>query len=272
MSRRGFWPKLIACDLDGTLLRTDFTVSGYTRSVLREVADRGVPFVIATGRSIGTWLPTASRLPVLSPVVCASGAVIVEPDGSRTLAEWPITPANLAAGISALSRAYPDAAFGVERGVELAYEPRYRPTVWAPRRLARQVDSEELHAVPAHLLRIQTTVTDAHCLPAADGTGLTVMASSPTTAEAIKPNASKANAVAWLAEQHGIYADEVLAFGDLINDVALLRWAGVGVAVANAHPLARAAATEMTASCDDDGVARYLDRLLQERPRTHGSR
>ena len=257
-----FRPKLVACDLDGTLLRSDFTFSAYTGLVLRRLADIGVPFVIATGRALGTWLPMLDRLAVSAPVVCANGALVTDPDGSRVLAEWPISRRDIAAEVAILRDRYADVMFGVERGADLLHEAGYRPTVWAPHRSTRCVDTLELHATPAHLLRIQTTSTDARTLALSDGCGLVMTDSGASTAEAVAGGVSKASAVAWLAAHHGIDATDVLAFGDHSNDVSLLRWAGRGVAVANASADAMGVADDTTGSCDDDGVAIYLDRTF----------
>jgi hydroxymethylpyrimidine pyrophosphatase-like HAD family hydrolase len=73
---------------------------------------------------------------------------------------------------------------------------------------------------------------------------------------------SKAVALSRLADELGVPADEVVAFGDMPNDVPMLGWAGHAVAVANAHPDVLAAADEITASNDDDGVAQVIERLL----------
>ena len=69
---------------------------------------------------------------------------------------------------------------------------------------------------------------------------------------------TKAAGLAWLCERHGVTADQVVAFGDMPNDIPLLSWAGRGVAVGNAHPALRAVADEVTDTNDEDGVARYL--------------
>jgi len=71
---------------------------------------------------------------------------------------------------------------------------------------------------------------------------------------------SKASGLATVCAELGVAADDVVAFGDMPNDLPMLAWAGTGVAVANAHPEVLAAADEVTASNDDDGVAAYLSR------------
>ena len=83
--------------------------------------------------------------------------------------------------------------------------------------------------------------------------------------ELSRPDITKAATVERLLIDSGIAAHEVVAFGDMPNDLALIEWAGLGVAVANAHPRLRAAADEVTASNDDDGVALVIERILTER-------
>jgi hypothetical protein len=73
---------------------------------------------------------------------------------------------------------------------------------------------------------------------------------------------SKASTLERVASQWDVHADHVVAIGDMPNDIPMIRWAGRGVAVANAHPTVRAVADEVTASNDDDGVAMVLERLL----------
>jgi len=82
--------------------------------------------------------------------------------------------------------------------------------------------------------------------------------------EIAAPGVSKAFALEKVAEEHGITAAEVVAFGDMPNDIPLLTWAGHGVAVANAHDETKAVADEITASNDDDGVALVIERLLDQ--------
>ncbi|HTU08153.1 MAG TPA: HAD family hydrolase, partial [Trebonia sp.] len=86
--------------------------------------------------------------------------------------------------------------------------------------------------------------------------------------EAAAVGVSKATAVAELAASHGISPGEVLAFGDMPNDLPMLSWAGTSCAVANAHPAVLAAASRVIGGHDDDGVAEYLEKLFPVRGET----
>ncbi|MEV6970538.1 HAD-IIB family hydrolase [Hamadaea sp. NPDC051192] len=254
---------MIVSDLDATLLRSDFTISNDTLAVLSRVHELNIPFVIATGRALGTWQPMIQRLPVRDPVITANGALITKPGSYDPLAEWPLSPSDLADAIGRLRATHGDVTCGVERGIELLHEPGYRPATWVPNRITRQVSTRELVAEPAHLLRIQSRTTDLTTVATVNDLRLSVTLSSATSAEAVADTVSKATAAAWLTHHYGIAATEVLAFGDFTNDVALLKWAGHGVAVGNACDDAITAADEVTASCDDDGVARYLRPIIE---------
>ena len=97
---------------------------------------------------------------------------------------------------------------------------------------------------------------------AVDGLVEVTHSSSSGLVEMSATGVTKATGLAALSERLGIAAADVLAFGDMPNDVPMLRWAGRGIAVANAHPQARAAADGYTLSNVDDGVAAYLERLV----------
>ena len=87
--------------------------------------------------------------------------------------------------------------------------------------------------------------------------------SAPTGRWTSAPGVSKASALADLCAERGIHRADVIAFGDMPNDLPMLSWAGHGVAVANAHPDVLTVADEVTAGNDDGGVARVLERLVQ---------
>lgn len=257
--RRSWKPRLVACDLDGTLLRSDFTVSAFTVRVLKRLAAEHIPFVIATGRPVGTWLPVLDRIPRASAVVCANGAQVLDGAGGEVLAEWPIPKRDIHAAIDGLDRALPDAAFAVEVGATLRHEHRFVPVTWSPDRLTAAGDRASLFADEPLMLRVQSR--NAELVHMAEH-GLNFLVSSPTTAEATRRDVNKVTGVSWLASNWQISSGEILAFGDFTNDIELLSWAGVGVAPADASPDAKAVASDETYSSDDDGVARYIEAVM----------
>ncbi|WP_163512921.1 HAD family hydrolase [Fodinicola acaciae] len=258
-------PGMIACDLDGTLLRSDLSVSDRTVAALAAVRTAGVPFVVVTGRPV-RWLGVVlDRIGRYAEVICSNGAKILDVDGSVLIA-WPITPPALEIATRRLRDALGDVHFAVERDAGMVKESGYR--VRQDLAQPRDVAWDELVSQPALKLLVR--------VPGADGdellarcTGLLRGLATPTHSslasglvEVSADGVNKAAALDWLADRHGVRADQVLAFGDMPNDISMLRWAGRSVVVADAHPEAKAAADEVTESNDNDGVAVVLERLL----------
>jgi len=263
---RAWSPRLVACDLDGTLLGQGHTLSKRSRTALERLSARGVPLVVVTGRAVGAWLPTARRLGLVGPAVCANGAMVVDGRG-EALAQQSISPAVLSAVLTRLREVVPDAVVAVERGAELLHEFGYPRAAGALARPTRMVAAHDLvvHPVSKLLVRLvgEPDVAWRAVVAEVMGSHLSVVDSGvPDLVEAVAAGVSKATGLAWLAARLGVGQSDTLAFGDMPNDVPMLRWAGQGVAVADAHPCALGAADAVSGPCAEDGVAAYLERIF----------
>ena len=265
-------PKLIATDLDGTLVRSDNTVSDYTREVFDRVRAAGIRIIGATGRGPRlSWL-TRRDLPAANFLVMGGGGWVVDlndPMGPVTLHEKWIDGAVVAGVLATLEQEVGELSVMVEAShVHNAplwgdFDPcwPYPDNVKIKDRadaLAGLVikgfahghdhDADSLLAVARRLVDPDlVTITQA---------GLGYIEICP-------PGVDKASGLALVAAALGIEPGEVLAFGDMPNDLPMLRWAGFGrVAVANAHPAVLATVDQVTLTNDADGVAVFLDRLL----------
>ena len=259
----------IATDLDGTLLRSDLTVSERTVQALRAASAAGMLVALVTGRPVRWLRRVYDHLGVLYPAVCANGAVVYDPEADRALHVNPLAPAVLAEVCQRLRAAVPTSRFAVEieDGRVLWHEVDY-PLRWDTDDPAvRPVTSlAELTSVTAVKLLVRAGERDpdeftslvAQCVA---GLAEATHSSSSGLVEISAAGVTKAAGLAWLCERHGVPAADVVAFGDMPNDLPMLAWAGHGVAVANAHPAVLAAADEVTGSNDEDGVAGYLERL-----------
>ena len=171
--------------------------------------------------------------------------------------------------------ALPDGAWAVERPHGFAHEPAYVPKWPVPRNTVVDRVEALLHP-PAVKLMLRHPELDADVLlaHARELIGELVEVSHSSAQDALleisAPGVSKASSLAVLCERSGIESRDVVAFGDMPNDLPMLTWAGHGVAVANAHEDVLAAADEVTASNDEAGVAQVLERLLAAR-RTTGA-
>jgi Cof subfamily protein (haloacid dehalogenase superfamily) len=259
-------PRLVATDLDGTVIRSDGTISDRTRAMLAAVEDAGAVLVFVTGRPPRWMTAIVDATGHHGVAICANGALVYDLHTSTAVRHSLLSASTLAEIVEALRRDLPGIAFAVERhDTGFAHEPAYKPrwdamdksrsirpveemlTDGVVKLLARHdgMDPDEVLATAHRSLRGIATLTHS----TSDGL-LEISASG----------VSKASALAELAAEHGVEASEVVAFGDMPNDVPMLTWAGLGVAVANAHPEVLAVADEVTASNDDDGVAEYLSR------------
>jgi Cof subfamily protein (haloacid dehalogenase superfamily) len=264
-----FVPSLVASDLDGTLLRSDHTVGPRGLAMLERLRAEGIPFVMVTGRPRRWLVPVVEQTGPCGPVVCANGALVVDSVTLRVLAEWTI-PSDVLADTTALVRAkVPDVAFAVECGPRMLHEPHY-PVRW-DLALAEETAAElpEIVAAPATKLLIRVLdgdgATGYERVTEHLGDDVTATHSGfPGLIEVAAAGVTKATGLAWAAAHYGVGAGRVLAFGDMPNDAAMLRWAGRGVVVAGAHPDAFAAADAVTLGNDADGVAVYVEALLDQ--------
>jgi Cof subfamily protein (haloacid dehalogenase superfamily) len=266
--------RLIATDLDGTLVRDDRTISAHTAGVLRRVADGGIAVVLVTGRPI-RWLHNVYQQLTFRPLaVCANGAAVYDPVADAIVHAVSLGPAALAEACARLRAAIPGVLFAVERdgGREMLHDPAYPIGPWEMDHSdVRPAPFSALVAAPAAKLLVRATpegTVDADEFTALVGAELAGVAeatnsSSSGVVEVSAAGVTKASGLAWVAESLRVAADDVIAFGDMPNDLPMLAWAGRGVAMANGHPVVRAAAHDVTArSNEDDGVAAYLESLL----------
>ena len=270
--------KLIALDLDGTLLTTDKELTAQNEAALRRAAEAGIEIVPATGRFYEAIPEQVRALPYIHYAITINGAQVRELRTARPLlrAEIPLERALALMGfLDALPVIYDCYQDDWGWMTQSHYD---RSAEYAPHRYSLEMLQKFRTPVPelkAHLartghdvqkvqaffldpaLRIRTMADLSARFP-----DLAVTSSVPRNLEFNSVAAQKGRALLGLAAYLGIPPEETMAFGDDLNDVSMLRSAGLGVAMANAAPEAKAAADARTASCDENGVARALERLL----------
>jgi Cof subfamily protein (haloacid dehalogenase superfamily) len=263
--------RLVASDLDGTLLRPDRTLSTRTVRVLREVVRAGIVLVLVTARPPRTVRPLARELRAEGLAICCNGALIYDLDGERVVHHTPCEPEVVERLVVGLREAAPGVRFAFELGEQYGCEPGYaewNPRVWGEAPLVD--DALTLCTTPVTKVLARHPEIDRDTLleltRMVGGPSIGVTHSGAPFVEVAAAGVHKAWALEWLADSLGIRAHDAVAFGDMPNDLAMLRWAGLGVAVANAHPDVLAAADEVTLSHAEDGVAVTLERRLLERP------
>ncbi|GAA0428235.1 HAD-IIB family hydrolase [Actinoplanes hulinensis] len=262
-------PKLIATDLDGTLVRSDNTVSAYTHEVLDRVRAAGIRIVAATGRGPRLTSLTRNDIRVADFLVLAQGGWVLDLEDSRYLRQARLPGPALGRVLGALeSVAGPlsvmfEALEHDDSPLWGDYDPTWRfPVTVEARSRAECLDSEVIKAFARSFeLGVDELLAMAHrVVPPALAT---VTQAGLDYVEICPPSVDKGTGLSVVAESIGVDPSDVLVFGDMPNDLPMFAWAGWGrVAVANAHPSLLAVADDVTLTNDEDGVARYLDRLL----------
>jgi Cof subfamily protein (haloacid dehalogenase superfamily) len=257
-------PRLVATDLDGTIVRSDGSISDRTRETLARVEQAGAVLVLVTGRPPRWMPPVVEALGHRGLAVCANGAVVYDLHTGTVVRHSPMSPEDAADVIEALRRDVPGISFAVERhDTGFAHESSYVPR-WDSSDPKSVAPVEELVAegIVKLLARHEGMNADellATAHRSVAGRGTLTHSSSDGLLEISATGVSKATGLAELAAEHGVTAADVVAFGDMPNDLPMLAWAGRGLAVANAHPEVLAAADQVIGSNDDDGVAAYLE-------------
>ncbi|MFJ6939255.1 Cof-type HAD-IIB family hydrolase [Streptomyces sp. NPDC101132] len=267
-------PRLIATDLDGTLLRDDKTVSDRTVAALAAAEAAGIEVFFVTGRP-ARWMDVVSaHVHGHGLAICANGAAVVDLHAGRKIIEVrPLDRPVALEVVRTLRAAVPGTSFAVELTTGINYEPAYPPFFLDPGAtvaVAEKLLHEEHSTAPVLKLLAHHAelAPDAFLALAREAAGrhASITRSSPTALLEISgPGVSKASTLAMCCAERGISADEVVAFGDMPNDIEMLTWAGTSYAMGNAHPDVIAAASGRTVANTEDGVAVVIERMLAER-------
>lgn len=260
-------PRLIATDLDGTLLRSDGTVSQRSVDALRAVADAGLETVLVTARP-PRWIDDLAHVVGASGVaICGNGAFRYDVAEQRVFGERTIERGVVTEIVHDLRREIPGTGFAAERSTGLAAECMFAAIHDHPEDLVTTSEIELLDdALVGKLLARNPHLTDEEFIAAATevvgARAIVAFSGAGGLAEISAVGVTKAAALAEWCEELGIAAGEVWAFGDMPNDLPMLIWAGRSFAVANAHEEVLAAATDRAPANDEDGVAEVLEGLV----------
>ena len=262
-------PTVIASDIDGTLLRSDRTVSDRTRSAVAAVEEAGMTFVLVTGRPPRWLAPVRDQMAHRGLAICANGGLVMDLETEDVVAVHAFEPDAGMRVIAAVRSLSANFGFGVEWPTGFAHEASYPRGVRQSEMVANTKsdvnEDQQFFEHPVIKILVRAEDQDVQALAAqvvelTEGDA-TVTFSDMGLLEISAAGVSKASALEDFAASRGAGAADVVAFGDMPNDLPMLRWAGRSVAVANAHPLVIDAADEQTASNDEDGVAQVLETL-----------
>lgn len=260
--------KLLALDLDDTLLNEEFCISEENRSALKRTSKSGILVTLATGRMFRSAVPFARELGIDLPLITYHGALIRTAGEEKTLYHQPVS-LEIAREVSAIAReggyhlnAYINDELFVAEENELS---RYYQGI-------AQVKVKAVGDLESFLDTPPTKLTVINCdgkleqlkneLAARFPQQLSIAVSRPYFLEITDKLATKGQALKFLADLHNIPREQVAAVGDSYNDLDMLIYAGTGVAVANARDEVKAVADVITSSNTEHGVAAFIKRYL----------
>jgi len=267
--------RLLALDLDGTTVDDGQLPTPRVRRAIAAATAAGVQVIVATGRPYVSARRYGAALDLCTPLICFQGALVKECGGeARTLFAEAVPEAPFAE-VVALAQAR-----GLELNIYTEETIYHGPTAYSQEfydrwfGLATQPVADlaatfarlraEARPVLKGLFISEESASNQLTgeLQARVGGRLTVMRSHPLFVEVTSPNVSKGNALAFLADWYGIPQAETIAVGDSGNDLSMVEWAGLGVAVANATPEVRAAANWIAPPVTEEGVVTVIERFI----------
>jgi HAD superfamily hydrolase (TIGR01484 family) len=260
--------RLVATDLDGTLLRGDGLCSARTRAALAAVESAGIQVVMVTARPPRWVHDLADLVGDHGLILCCTGAFVYDIRSREVIEQQCIAAEDVGRIAVDLRKALPGIVFAVESRLGFGREVDYSDEFTMPGDVCASVLEDLLDPLPGKLLArcedmsserflqvVERVVGDRAVVSYSGARGL---------AEISAVGVTKAVALAALCASRGIDSAEVFAFGDMPNDLPMLRWAGRSFGVANAHADVLAMVDEVCASNEEDGVAQVLEALARK--------
>jgi HAD superfamily hydrolase (TIGR01484 family) len=238
--------KLIALDMDGTLLNDDHEVSEANRKAIKAAEKKGVHVILSTGRPYATCSDYAKSLELSSYLITVNGSEVY--DEQAQLIQQQMINTEHIQWMYEISKTYKTGFWAIS--LEQVYREEMPEDIAASKWLKFGFDIQDDH-VRAKVLDLLQTKKD-----------LEISNSSPTNIEVNGLGVNKAKAIAFVGERLGITMDEVMAVGDSLNDLAMIKEAGLGVAMGNAQDIVKKTANWVTASNQEDGVAKAIEKWV----------
>lgn len=260
--------RLLAIDLDGTLLSPQKHITPRTFHALNLAVRHGMKLVIATGQTLNVLRVVCADLPLNAPQIIYNGAIITDIVTGATLYEQLVPQEMILTALSLMREADLYRAYHTHQYVYVDQDtPGARAWYRPPVPPAQEVpDVTQIYPQPCIKLvgigDASTLRTKRHRLEQILADQLYVTQASRNLLEFLHPAVSKGNALQWLARKLDIAPEEIIAIGDNHNDIGMLQFAGLGIAMGNAHDEVKAAADYVTLRNSEDGVADALEKMV----------
>ena len=267
--------KLIVSDIDATLIDSEFRITEYNKEMIRRVRDAGIDFMLCTGRIFGSARPYAKCLDLNTPIIASNGAITMEWKSRRELFGTPMEP-ELCAEIfdildkndlyyhfysreSFYTRKFLHEGSAIRSMNEKLPEDERFPMleISDPARVAAK---DPVYKISVRCIRPEDS--EKFTSHFADRSDISVTSSFSDNYEISAPGVDKGAALARYAGMRGIRPEEIISFGDNKNDIGMIRYAGLGVAVGNAVEELKNAADYIADTNENSGVGKTLAKVI----------
>jgi len=262
--------KLIALDVDGTIMDRNFNISEQVKSAVKKVADKGIYVLIATGRMYSATVPIARFLELKTPLIVYQGSLIQEFYESDKILMHHTVPSDISVRVVKDLRSY-----GVQINAYIddnLYAEKTSPILeeYVSKRDIPYFKTDDFESIrnftPTKLLgldydtdlidKIKNELKEKY-------TGIiNITKSTPNFCEFVNINCSKASSILFLAEKLGIEKSQIMSIGDQDNDKEMLEISGIGVAMGNGDPELHKIADYVTDTVDNNGAAKAIEKFV----------
>ncbi len=263
--------QLIALDLDGTLLNSEKQISRATAAILRDAMAQGLDVVLATARPPRSVLPFYSLLGLETPMINYNGALVYQPIETRVVLHKPLDPATARRVVTIARDLVPDIAVSAEildKWYTDRNDPRYLTETAQNHEPDKVAPLEQFLSRPITKLLLLSEARNINTVRQAIEAALPYQVGLVQTEDyllqVMNIRASKVQALRTVAAELQVRREQIMAIGDNANDVGMLQWAAIGVAMGNAPGSVQAAADMVTDHNDAEGVARAIHRVIVE--------
>ncbi len=268
--------RLAAFDLDGTLVGHDLKLSPRVKAAIARAQAQGVVVTLATGRGPSPTDQFAAELGLTAPLICFQGGIVYDYRAGKVLHETRLDPEVVPIIVKLAEERGWNLQFESPDMIYLPRESNHPEALFDLLKVSnwKRVDNflTDLPETPHKFILSLHDTAERDALAAElkasfDKTlaAITVVPSHPILVEGLPRGMSKATGLEWLAAHLNVSREEVLAVGDNDNDAEMLKWAGVGVAMGNCSPAARAAADWIAPPLSEDGAAIALEKYLEDK-------
>ena len=265
--------KMICLDIDGTLLNSEHKISKKTKEVIEIVANENqIPVILVSARMPKGILFLQKELNIQQPIICYSGALVMDEKKSIL--------SNCGIAISDVRQVY---KFASKIGMHISL---YRDDSWYIEEMDKWAMQEsEITNISPNVVKFNNLfdvwdkedsgpnkilcMGDHNNIELLDtliksygSNSLNIYPSKPTYLEIMPSNVSKTSAIELLGEKFNIKKSEIIAIGDNFNDIDMIQFAGLGIAMGNAPDIVKKYADEITSSNDEDGVAEAISKYI----------